>query len=626
MNVATGVSLTLPLGILGLAGVLSCTPAGQAHKLDEKFWRVEEIRAGMRGEGRTCVKGTHVEPFQAEVLGVMKNTSPGRDLILCRLSGCNLEKTGVIAGMSGSPVYIDGKLVGAVSYAWQFGKEPIAGVTPFCQMRSCAEAHEKASLVEKPMPRQVGLHRPISAGGRTYDSVRVSDRFEEPLPAAADGLWLTPLRTPLAATGFTPHSLALLRDKLGPAGMVPMQGGGVSAHVAEREKNVALEPGGPLTVALILGDFDLSGIGTVTHIEGKRVYGWGHPFMGSGACELPMMTGYVHTIYPRQSLSFKMGSPLRTVGIINADVSTCIAGWLDREPDLLPVRMNVQLGVSSPMKTFNVQVVRQRALTPTLVFTALTNSVDMEGDLPEEMTARMEARIELAGRDPIIISDTFSGSSVSGGRAPRALYNPVAAVLSTLAYNDFQPIRVTRVDCTTQISEGRRTAEIESVELNSACYCPGETVHATVYLKPHKGPTRRVVVSLHLPEDLPEGDYSGKVCDDLAHVRQQIRDNPNLSAPQNVEQLFEGLRLQTGARRTRLVFRLPLEADGVALAGKSLPDLPASMVHMLANSRRSGVQTMSSALVASRPTDWVIQGSESVRFRVVRHKSVVPPE
>src|SRR5437660_10522502 len=121
-----------------------------------------------------------------------------------------------------------------------------------------------------------------------------------------------------------------------------MQGGGAPAVVAEQEKNTTLQPGGPLAVALITGDFDLSGIGTVTHIEGNRVYGWGHPFMGLGTCEFPLMTGYVHTIYPRQSVSFKMGSPLRSVGVINADVSTCIAGWLERRPDLVPLRTTVR--------------------------------------------------------------------------------------------------------------------------------------------------------------------------------------------------------------------------------------------------------------------------------------------
>src|SRR5262249_53896083 len=208
---------------------------------------------------------------------------------------------------------------------------------------------------------------PLTIDGRSFDTVTVSNDFDEPRPTAADGLWLVPLRTPLAASGFTPHSLTLMREHFRAAGLVPMQGGAVSAKVAEEARDTAIEPGAALTVALVTGDFDLSGIGTVTHVEGKRVYGWGHPFFGSGSCEFPLMTGYVHTIYPRQSLSFKMGSPIKTVGTINADVSTCIAGWLERTPDMMPVAMTVLREPAGQSRTFNVKVVRQRAMLGTLV-------------------------------------------------------------------------------------------------------------------------------------------------------------------------------------------------------------------------------------------------------------------
>ncbi len=296
----------------------------------QPYWQVDDVRAGMKGQGRTVIKGTKIETFDAEVLGVLRNTSPGRDLVLCRLSGLNLDRTGVIAGMSGSPICINGKLLGAVAYAWPYGKEPIAGVTPFVQMREFVAAYEKRELAEQAAPRRVGLKAPLHVGGQSYDTVTVSEDFTDPQPAAADGLWLVPLRTPVMASGMSPRSLSLLRGELGRFGMVPMQGGGAGCNIPAEERNIGIEAGGALSVALITGDFDLSGIGTVTHVEGKRVYGWGHPFMGMGVCDMPLMTGYVHTIYPRQSLSFKMGSPLRTVGTISADVSTCIAGWLGR--------------------------------------------------------------------------------------------------------------------------------------------------------------------------------------------------------------------------------------------------------------------------------------------------------
>jgi hypothetical protein len=601
--------LALPLALLACAG----TPAAAGPR-PGSYWQVDDVRPGMKGHGRTVMKGTKVETFQAEVLGVLKNTSPGRDLVLCRLSGLNLEKTGVIAGMSGSPVYLENKLLGAVAYAWAYGKEPIAGITPFSQMHQYVEAYERRDLAERAKPTRVGLGRPVNVGGRDYDTVTVSQGFDGPGPRSADGLWMAPLRTPLSATGFTPHSLRLLRERCGAGGLVPMQGGGTGARVAEEEKDTPLEVGGPLAVSLITGDFDLSGIGTVTHIEGNRVYGWGHPFMSLGSCDFPLMTGYIHTVYPRQTVSFKMGSPLRAVGVINADVSTCIAGWLGRKPDLLPVRMSVALGDKGQPKTFNVRVARQRSLLATLVFTALTNSVDMEGDLPEEMTAEFRARIEVEGQEPIVIHDRFSG--FSGGRAPQALYTQVAAVINLLSYNPYQPLRVNRIDCDTVVRAGRRTADIESVELDSDTYLPGETVRAAVFVKPYKESRRRLTVALKLPPDLPEGSYAATVCDDLLNARLATRDNPTLGNPTTLAQVLDALELQTSAKRTNLVLRVPTGASGVALEGKALPNLPPSMVHILANGRRTGAQTLRETLVARKATDWVIQGSETVRFTV----------
>jgi SpoIVB peptidase S55 len=605
---------------LALAGLFTGVPSLRATPTRASYWQVDDVRAGMRGQGKTVMKGTKIETFDAEVLGVLKNTSPGRDLVLCRLSGLNLDKTGVIAGMSGSPVYIDGKLLGAVSYAWPFGKEPIAGVTPFSQMQSYVEAYEHRDLVEQKRPTRVGLREPLHLEGRTFEAVTVAQGFDDPASVPEDALWMAPLRTPLAATGFTPHSLTLLRDRLHATGMVPMIGGAVTAKVAEYEKNVAIEAGAALTVALVTGDFDISGIGTVTHVEGKRVYGWGHPFFGVGNCDFPLMTGYVHTIYPRQSISFKMGSPLRTVGVINADVSTCIAGWLGREPDMLPLSMTVRRDPGQRSKSFHVKMVRQRAMLASLVFTALTNSVDMEGELPEELTARMKVAIDVEGRPPVVIEDTFSGNTFSAGRAPQALFSQIANLLNLLTYNNYCPVRINHIDCATQISSGRRTADIEAIELESETYAPGETLKATVFIRPYKGLPQRLQVTLHLPADLPEGSYSATVCDDLTNARRKLIDNPTLNNPQDLDQVFESLKVQADAKRTNLVVRVPLSAVGVAVDGKALPNLPPGMVQVLGEARRTGAQTMAGALVSRQSTDWVVQGSESVRFTVAKNK------
>ena len=616
--------LRAPYFLLVLAGWLAVA-SGPLHARAVAFprvmacWRVDDLRPGMKGHGRTVLKGTRVETFAVEILGVLRNTSPGRDLVLARLSGLGLERTGVIAGMSGSPVYVNGKLVGAVAYAWPFGKDPIAGITPFSQMHGFVDALERRDVVSRGKPVRVGLHRGLRLGGKEFDAVTVAAGFDPVEPGAGDGLFLMPLRSPLAASGFTPASLKLLARQAGKFGLVPMQAGAAPARILDEEKDTALEPGGPLAVSLVRGDFDLSGIGTVTHIEGNRVYGWGHPFLGLGGCGLPMMTGYIHTIYPRQTVSFKMGSPLREVGVMHADVSTCIAGHLNKKADMLPVRMTVTMGKSDP-RTFKVEVVRHRALLPTLVYTSLVNSVDLEGDLPEELTAHLKARIELEGADPVILEDTFSG--FTGSRAPTVVYREVGALLSMLTYNPHRNLRIKRVECETRVEPGRLAAEIESVELDSETYRPGDTVRATVVLKPYKAPRQRIPLKLELPPDLPEGDYTALVCDEPTSASSDVRGDPTLLFPPSADKVIEKVRVLSRAKRTTLALRLPIGAHGVATGGKALPKLPGSMVRILANSRRTGAMTMSRALVARQATEWVIQGSDQIKFTVSKTRKV----
>ncbi len=583
------------------------------------YWQVDDVRPGMKGQGRTVMKGTKVESFDAEVLGVMKNTSPGRDMVLCRLSGLGLERTGVIAGMSGSPVYIDGKLLGAVAFAWPYGKDPIAGVTPFAQMHAYVESFERHDIAEQSGSKKLGLNKPIRVGNRDFDTLTVSSSYDVPSRPDDDTLVMAPLRCPLAATGFTPGSLAALKDCLDGTGLIPMQGGGASGQVLEQEKDVALEPGSPLAVTMVRGDYDLSGIGTVTHIEGDRVYGWGHPFMSSGSCDLPLMSGYIHTIYPRSSVSFKMGSPLKCVGVINADVSTCIAGWLGREPNMLPMSMTV-LKTDAEPRTFHVELARQRSLLPSLVYSCLVNSVDMEGDMPDEVTAELEARFELEGYQPIVVKDTLSGTSFSGSRGPQNLYQQLGTIINLLNQNPYQPIVVKKIDCTTRILPGRKTADVESIEPASDTYAPGEKVQLSVYYRPYRGSRQRMPLSIQLPQDMAEGSYSVVVCDGLVNAKMELRDNPVIGNPQSAENILQAIKVQASAKRTNLVVRIALRETGVALEGQALPHLPPGMVQVLGNTRRGNTQTMSSALVARQDTDWIFSGMDTVKITVSKNK------
>jgi hypothetical protein len=195
-------------------------------------------------------------------------------------------------------------------------------------------------------------------------------------------------------------------------------------------------------------------------------------------------------------------------------------------------------------------------------------------------------------------------------------------VVNLLTFNTYKPVRINRIECETTIQPGRRSADIDAVELDSDTYSPGDTLKATVLVRPYKGLPRRLPVTFKLPADLPVGRYNLTVCDDLVNARHAFRDDPTLNNPQNLDQVLRALKVQTEVKRTYLALRVPRTAVGVALDGKALPDLPASMVQILGSSRRTGAQTISSALVSRQETPWVLQGSESIHFTVTKNKRV----
>jgi hypothetical protein len=612
-------------GLLAALAIVGAATAGAAAEPDPKtYWDVADIRPGMKGIGRTVMVGTKLEEFGAEVLGVMRGVSPGRDMVLCRLTGCNLEHAGIIQGMSGSPIYIDGKLLGAVAFAWEFAKDPIAGVTPFQQMvqyvrssdrRIAAEAAEKGGggVRASVSPQVEGLadeEDPSSLG---------------PVPVSGGTLaGMRPIATPLAASGFGPRALAMMETRFRPLGLAPMAGGAAPERVVQEEGDKPLVPGAPLSIAMVTGDFDLSGIGTVTHVEGDRVYGFGHPMFSLGACQFPMMTGYIHTVYPRASVSMKMGSPLKVVGVLDTDVSTGVAGRLGPRPDMLPLSVRVKAGRYSEPRTFHVEMVREPNLLPTLVMAVLTNAIDTEGNLPEELTAHIKATVRLKDHDPIELRDTLSGPRYTGPMGASAMFGPIASIVNILLRNSMTPVRIESIDCDVAIDPGRTVAAIETVRLASDRLEPGQTLRASVTLKPFKGDRQTVEVALPLPVDLPEGAYEASVCDLANGLRRQIRNEPSLMEPRDLDGVLKAIRVQTATRRTALSLHVPLPDRGLAVQGQILPNLPGSARAVLTTNRQSPDLAVRADLVQTADTPWVVEGTQSLRFTVVKDAALSP--
>jgi hypothetical protein len=611
--------------VVGFSGSLGGSARG-GEPDPKSYWDVAQIRPGMKGVGHTVMVGTKLEQFGAEVLGVMRGVSPGRDMVLCRLTGCNLEHAGIIQGMSGSPIYIDGKLLGAVAFAWEFAKDPIAGVTPFSQMIQYVRSNERRIAAESKGGDSGGKYHaarlplaPLVEGLSDEPNAEAPGVSFAPMPISGGGLGgMTPIVTPLSASGFSPRALALLNDRLRPLGMAPMAGGAASDEIIKAEGDRPLKPGSPLSIAMVTGDFDLSGIGTVTHVEGDRVYGFGHPMFSLGPCEFPMMTGYIHTVYPRASVSMKMGSPLKVVGVIDTDVSTSVAGRIGPKPDMLPLSVRVKTGQFAEAHSYHVEMVREPVLLPNLVMSVLTNAIDTEGNLPEELTAQLTATIRLKGLDPISVSDTFSGPRYTGPMGAAALFSPLASLVNILVRNSMAPVRIEAIDCDVQIEPGRRVAQIESVRLLSDVVEPGRELKAFVTLKPYKGERETIEVAIPIPAEFPEGACEAVFCDAGNSVRRTFRNDPALLEPRDLDGVIRTIKVQTEVKRTELYVHVPSPERGVSVKGQALPDLPGSVRAVFASKRESPVAQLRSDMVRRVPSHWVLEGASSLRFTVAK--------
>lgn len=586
------------------------------------YWAVDDIKEGMRGYGKTVIHGTDIERFEVEVLGVQRNSSPGRDTILVRLRGCQLEHTGIIAGMSGSPIYIDEKLLGAVAFAWPFGKEPIAGVTPFSQMVDFAGNLRREYLADAHGPKPMSAMPNLRVWDHEFRSQFTSPKPRSAVADSGQVLGMAQIKMPLVVSGFSQQSVAMMRDMMEPLSMLPVMGGGVSGDVLAEAANKPLEPGSPLCVAMVTGDFDISGVGTVTHIEGDRVYGFGHPMFGLGKCEFPLMSGYIHVVYPRQTVSFKMGSPLKTIGVVDTDVSTCIAGRLGQRPHMVPMEFSIKRQGQPATRHYKVEVAPQKEMFASMVFNVLVGAIDTEGNLPDELTMRVSTTIRPKGREPLVIDDIYAGDQYSGQFAPMAAYGIVPNLLNILLHNPFEEVEIESIRSETEIVDSRNSATIESVRLGSEVYEPGDRLIAQVTLEPYKGAQKKFEIGLELPANMPVGIYQVLVCDSMSSIRSDLRNQPHLLQPENLDQLYRVLQLQTAERRNNLYMRVMTRDFGVALEGQAMPNLPLSMAHILTSRRRSGVLPIRTELISKVETPMVIQGAQALQFQVVADKKL----
>src|SRR3954468_9892973 len=432
-------SLAVLMGVLAACfqAQISTTPAASTGNSNtSRFLSISEVKAGMKGTARTVFHGNTPEEFGVEILGVLPAAiGPQQDLIIGRLlSGGPAERTAVFAGMSGSPVYIDGRLVGAISYSFPFSKEAICGITPIEQMISIFEKNQPPRAIATE-PRSLSFAELASAvwspekltPASTLSSIRDSKL------ASMTGGSLQPIATPLAFSGISQNVLDQFAPELMSAGLLPVASAGGAAKISPMKK---VEPdtlmgGASVSMELARGDYSIAAAGTVTYRDGNKIYAFGHPFLSLGTSDLPMSESHVVTVVPNLNNSFKLAVADALVGSMTQNRSTGVFGELSRAPKMIPVKLNLETS-RGQRKTLSFEIVQDDFLTPLLLNISIYNSLLANERGLGDSTIEVSGQINVIGNDPVKVD-----RRLVGGQAAQFAAGAVAVPVSALLRSKF---------------------------------------------------------------------------------------------------------------------------------------------------------------------------------------------
>jgi hypothetical protein len=545
-------ALQIPVAALLLS---SATPA-QAQAPSNETLPVDQVRPGMQGYAYTIFAGDQVEKFDLEVIGVMPNfLGPKQSIILVQLKGPKVEHTGVVAGMSGSPVYIDGKLAGALSLKLGiFTKEPIAGVTPIADVLAGGGA--TTPLANTPAIPQAAFSD--SLAGRA---------------GIQGGAELHSIETPLIFSGFQPAAIQRFSDQWSALGFVTAQGGTTPA----RPDDAQLAPGDMAGMVLVQGDVSINSACTVTAIQGDHVFLCGHPFLNLGDVQLPMARSRVLTTLSSDLASTKIVNAGGPIGTIVSDHLTAVTGRLGAAPAMIPMELNTKSPLGT--KTIRAQIVNHPKLTPLLVGITAFNGLTQNIVYGETTTLKMNAEIKLKDHAPVHIENTFAPSdALSPDGMPVAM-----AVMSTfmrLFNNAFEKVNVESISVNVESVPGRQSFSIESAWLEKGEAAPGETLRLRVLLQPYRGAARIEETSVRVPDQVLRGSTLRLMVSDADWMNRASRGFAGAGGPGGPEGLDPLISLINKERRNdRLYVGLFVPSPTMLWDDKELPNVPLSQIN-----------------------------------------------
>jgi hypothetical protein len=552
-----------------------------------------DLVTGMKGYGLTVVKGTKVERFDIEIIGVLKKAMPQQDLILIRCAGLGLEHSGVVAGMSGSPIFVQHpqlgeRLIGALSYGFPFNKDPVAGVTSILDM--LPEFDRKLG----PIPRNQQI---------AYANPPVN------VPGVGDML---PVALPLTVAGVHPDVLAAMRPEWAALGFPHLSAAAGTGGSSDKQAPVRLEPGGSISVTLARGDISMSAIGTVTWVRGDRFVAFGHPFKGLGQLHLPVGSADVQWILASQQSSFKMANAFGDAGVLDQDRQPAVSGRMGPKAQMVPIdivltnRDRVQTSQNSGTEVWHVESTDQPMFFPLVVGMAMGTAVRVSEPIAENAAVTMVVRFDLPdGHAPVEITETMTG--LQGSASVTDVSSLAQNAAKAIVFNGFERLRVERVSATLSLADDRNIAFLDSARTQSEEVDPEVPVAIQVTLQlANVGPQRVTLTLPPLPRELAGQTVTVQIGSEKAMP-------PELPEPANIRDYLNALRRQIPRNRLAAVLNLP--EPTVLLRGVRLTQLPVGVRDELAGhtaTYRTGKETLRTHV----DTPWTLNGSLSIKLRV----------
>lgn len=617
-----------------LVAGLSAMAAWGADFDASRYLSPAELRPGMKGYGRTVMSGTKIQTFEFEVLSVMRNAWYAKqDVILVRCSGLNLEHSGIIAGMSGSPCYIKDesgreRMIGAVAFGWYMNKDPICGLQPITQMIEIPEYYKttgKPAVVTKttpestpsagiPLGRIVGelsaVQIPKASRFSIFNDSRDTGQTSAAAETTSDGLW--PLKIPVAISAISEPALAFLKPHFDRRGFTPVTGGGATPAALVETRDIQLEPGSVLCIPFMSGDMEMVGLGTCTEVAGERILAFGHAAFGEGEVELPIATGMVHTVIPSIARSVKIGAALRNVGTLRGDENAGIFGIRGPAPAMIP--MEVTIHDIRGSRSYRYEILQERGMTALLSATGLLESIYAHHSPPEEHTIRYAMEIEFEQYGAFRTSNLTSQDD--GMSAQMDLYLPIRSMMNA----PFGKARLKKCRVELTIEKGARQAIIDDVQLSKTTYKPGETITARIRFRHYRQDPMLTSAdfTLTLPDNLPDGKYELLVTSVYGHLRALAEEKPHLLLARTPEQLLAALNLIADYPGNRLYMRLRLPKGGLAIDQTEMPEPPSYWKRILTESKNSDVRPYLESLVGQHETTFAVEGGQGLTIVVDR--------